>query len=644
MAARESYTIRRAGSDGLVFTWRNDGGGGGSQTLLVQNVEYFGMAGKVHSLAELLAGLPPDGSDSIAGTAGSDWIDGFDGIDTLAGGAGNDTYLVRNASTAVVELAGGGIDTALVAYAGKAWQLAGFVENGVAVEGKLAVSIDGNALANALTGNAGANVLAGGAGNDTLDGGKGSDVLAGGSGDDIYYVDAAGDMVTEQAGDGTDTVVTTLAKITLAANVENAACAGTSSFTATGNALDNVITGGAADNRADGGAGTDTFVVSGAFADYTSERPNAADVVLENGAQTITLKNFEQVRFSDGVKTMAEIFFNVASNANDTLVGTNGNDTMDGLAGADQTRGLKGNDTYHVDHAGDTVVELAGEGYDIVNVAIKAKVTWTLGAHVEDATITSTSAVSIAGNAANNRLTGNGAANVLAGGDGNDILVGGKGSDTLDGGAGDDFYIVDTARDQVVEGANGGYDIVETTASKHVLSANVEQLRFTGTGASTGVGNELDNIIIGGAGNDKLTGGAGRDTFVIGLGHDAIADFASGGDRLSIDCVVGNGDTVVDGAARVAGPGGFSAEAELVIFTHNATSLTAAGAAKAIGSAGGAYAAGDTALFTLHSGSTTAVYLFTSSGADALVSAGELEQIATLTGVSTASAGDFLFA
>jgi Ca2+-binding RTX toxin-like protein len=644
MASRDSYTIRRAAADGLMFTSRH-GGGSEGQTLTVHNVEFFGMAGKFHSLAAFLAELPPDGSDSIQGTAGSDRLDGFDGNDTLAGGAGNDTYVVRNTGTVVVELAGGGIDTAEVAYAGKAWQLADFVENGRAVEGKLGVSIDGNALANTLTGNAGANVLAGGAGNDTLDGGKGSDVLAGGGGNDTYYVDATGDTVTEQAGEGTDTIFTALSKIVLAAHVENASYTGTSAFTATGNALDNVIAGGGGNDRIDGGTGTDTFVADGALADYTRQRPNATDVVLVKGAQKITLKNIEQVQFSDGTRTIAEIFLNMASSAGDTLVGTDGNDTMDGLAGADQMSGRKGNDTYQVDNAGDTAIELAGEGHDTVNIAIKAKGSWyTLGANIEDATVTSTAAVNVAGNAANNTLTGNGAANVLAGGGGNDILVGGKGSDTLDGGAGNDFYRVDAAGDTVVEAANGGYDIVESTATKHALSANVEELRYAGKSAFTGTGNALDNVIGGGAGNDKLTGGAGRDTFVIGTGKDAIADFATGIDRLLIDLAIGNGDAVIDGAVVAGAPGGFSAGAELVIFTQNAASLTATGAAKAIGSASAAYANGDTALFALHTATTTAVYLFTSNGGDAVVSAAELTQIATLTGVAATSTGDFLLA
>ncbi len=70
----------------------------------------------------------------------------------------------------------------------------------------------GNSLANTITGNAGNNVL---------DGGAGADALTGGKGNDIYYVDDAGDAVTEAAKAGTDTVVSSLSAYMLGANVEN---------------------------------------------------------------------------------------------------------------------------------------------------------------------------------------------------------------------------------------------------------------------------------------------------------------------------------------------------------------------------------------------------------------------------------------
>ena len=64
-----------------------------------------------------------------------------------------------------------------------------------------AIDGTGNELDNVLTGNSAANVLTGGAGADTL---------LGGAGDDTYGVDQAGDVVTEQANEGIDTVQTDL--------------------------------------------------------------------------------------------------------------------------------------------------------------------------------------------------------------------------------------------------------------------------------------------------------------------------------------------------------------------------------------------------------------------------------------------------
>ncbi|MCK9911195.1 hypothetical protein MXD81_18740, partial [Microbacteriaceae bacterium K1510] len=69
----------------------------------------------------------------------------------------------------------------------------------------------GNTLVNTLTGNAGNNVLSGGSGND---------VMIGGAGDDTYVVDATGDVVTEAANEGTDTVQSSVT-YTLGANVED---------------------------------------------------------------------------------------------------------------------------------------------------------------------------------------------------------------------------------------------------------------------------------------------------------------------------------------------------------------------------------------------------------------------------------------
>ena len=61
-------------------------------------------------------------------------------------------------------------------------------------------------------------------------------------------VDATGDVVTEQAGEGTDTVQSGVT-YTLGANVENLTLTGTGAINATGNALDNTLTGNRATTR-----------------------------------------------------------------------------------------------------------------------------------------------------------------------------------------------------------------------------------------------------------------------------------------------------------------------------------------------------------------------------------------------------------
>ena len=78
----------------------------------------------------------------------------------------------------------------------------------------------GNTENNNIMGNNAANLLIGLGGNDTLNGGVGNDTMVGGTGDDFYYVNATGDVITEGAGEGSDSVLAA-ANYTLSANVEN---------------------------------------------------------------------------------------------------------------------------------------------------------------------------------------------------------------------------------------------------------------------------------------------------------------------------------------------------------------------------------------------------------------------------------------
>ncbi len=104
-----------------------------------------------------------------------------------------------------------------------------------------------------ILGKGGNDSLTGGAEADTLNGGAGVDTMKGGKGDDIYIVDNAGDMVTEEADQGTDTVESSITW-TLGDNVENLTLTGGDAINGTGNDLNNVIQGNDGDNTISGGA------------------------------------------------------------------------------------------------------------------------------------------------------------------------------------------------------------------------------------------------------------------------------------------------------------------------------------------------------------------------------------------------------
>ncbi|KQN89779.1 hypothetical protein ASE95_16480 [Sphingomonas sp. Leaf231] len=297
------------------------------------------------------------------------------------------------------------------------------IENVVTGDGNDTIS--GNALANEIRGMRGNDVLFGaagddrmygGAGNDRLDGGTGADLLDGGAGNDTYVVDAAGDIVIEAAGAGTDTVYATIA-YTMSAHVENLYLSG-GARAGTGNALDNNMYG---TNFADTLSGLDgNDVLKG----YAGDDRLSGDF------------------------------------GHDTLHGHEGNDWLDGGAGADTMEGGIGNDIYVVDHAGDQVTEFFQNGTGGVDT-VQAAVDWTLGANVENLFLTGGAALNGTGNALANTLRGNDAANVLRGAAGNDVLIGLGGNDTLFGGTGNDTFVFQTGFGKDTIGDFGAGDTID---------------------------------------------------------------------------------------------------------------------------------------------------------------------------------------
>ncbi len=449
----------------------------------------------------------------LVGNGNANVLVGGVGADTLQGGGGDDTYGVDNVGDTVIENPGEGLDTVETSIS---YTLGSEVEN-LTLTGTAAVSGTGNELNNVLIGNGAANTLMGGEGDDRLTGGAGDDTMLGGAGNDTYVVDVATDIVTENLGEGTDTVETDVT-YTLGANVENLTLTGSAAVNGTGNALNNVLIGNSAANVLVGGAGADTM--RGGTGNDTYVVDVGTDIVTENASAgtdtveasvTYTLgSNVENLTLTGAaaINGTGNTLNNTltGNSAANTLVGGAGNDRLVGGGGVDTMRGDAGNDTYVVDMATDIVVESASGGTDTV----ETDVTYTLGANVENLTLTGTAAINGTGNTLNNILTGNSAANVL---------VGGAGADTMRGGAGNDTYVVDVSTDIVTENANAGTDTVESSVTL-TLAANVENLVLTGTGAINGTGNTLGNIMTGNSAANTLSGGSGADTMIGGAGND----------------------------------------------------------------------------------------------------------------------------
>ena len=463
-------------------------------------------------------------------------------------------------------------------------------------------SIDGGEGNDSLYGQVGDDTLLGGGGNDLLDGGEGADHLSGGLGDDIYVIDDSGDVVNEVAGQGSDTLRSSI-NVTLPNDVERIELIGVADISASGNDQNNellgnlgnnhlqglagndTLDGGAGDDQLDGGAGDDVLLggtgrdalhggqggdildggndidqLTGGEGNDLYRVDSSDDAVVEltgQGDDTVEstaysysiLGEIERLVLVEG----SSAYEALGGAGGQILTGNSNDNRLDGGLGSDLLTGGLGNDVYVVDELGDVIIEAADEGTDTVESSID----YVLGETLENLTLL--------GNA-DLAATGNTGSNVIVGNSGNNLVDGGSGADTLYGGGGDDFYVAVSSSDHVREFASEGVDTIERVFETNlILDNNVENL-ILGAGISTGNGNSLDNTITGNDedntlggwdgndvlhgldGDDALFGGDGTDTLLGDIGNDYL-DGGAGVDLLEGD--EGNDVYIVDDSADV---------------------------------------------------------------------------------------------
>jgi Ca2+-binding RTX toxin-like protein len=309
----------------------------------------------------------------------------------------------------------------------------------------------------------------------------------------------------------------------------------------TGSAYNDTLTGNSAANIIEGGAGNDTIDAAGGS--DTVSYAVATDAVTVNLATTGTGQNTGGA----GTDTLSNFENLLGSAFNDTLTGSSADNVIEGALGNDSIDGAGGSDTVSYASAASAVV---------VNLStLTAQNTGGAG------TDTISNTENVLGSAYNDTLTGDASANIIEGGLGNDAIDGGGGSNDIVS------YAAATAGVTVNLATLTGQNTVN--AGTDTIS-NMEGILGSAF-ADTLTGDNADNVIEGGLGNDSLNGRGGNDTLSYrnatagitmnlataagqntgGAGTDTVSNFEHLAGSAFPDTLTGNGsDNIIEGGCR----------------------------------------------------------------------------------------------
>ena len=473
-----------------------------------------------------------------ATSEGNDYLFGYEEDNTVSGGAGNDTIIGNGG----VDLLTGGLgDDYLDGGSGNDTLIGG----------------DGN---DKIYGRDGDDAITGGLGGDTVYAGNGNDSIQGDDGNDYLYGDAGDDTIA--GGEGNDTLYAGSGDDTVTAGLGNDRLYGD-----TGN---DILTGGKGDDYLTGGQGNDIYKYSAGFGkdtidNYYNANNDAFDVIEFD--DTVTLESVKPVRSGNNLVllvgetgdqiTVNNYFYSHAQGnyivneiqfADGTvwdipkvkelvLTATEGADELHGYGTADNISGLGGADTIF-GYEGDD--QLSGDvGDDILD-----------------------------GGTDNDTLLGGEGNDTLRGSSGDDILIGGLGNDTLTGGTGNDVYrfSIGDGQDTINNyDSSGSVDVLELQEGIALADVRLRRVGndlvvfvgedgdkvtvtncfynegnssyqlgmvrfFDGTTWSFDdiktqavTGSDLDDTLVGFAGNDTMQGFAGNDTLNGAAGNDTLS-------------------------------------------------------------------------------------------------------------------------
>jgi hypothetical protein len=252
-----------------------------------------------------------------------------------------------------------------------------------------------------------------------------------------------------------------------------------------------------------GGSGTDLAIVGGTrLNDTITVGGSGISVASTEGNYSVAFTGVESINVNGGnpVGTSGDDLFIVPADLA-LPVSVDGGDGTDTLTFNGTTSGDDITIGTSSVTCGSTVVTSSNTEKRIINGGAGAD---TISAS------SSTSAVSINGEAGTDSLTGGSAADLLTGGNDADNISGGGGMDTIYGGAAADNIWGGDARDLIY--GDAGNDVI--------LAGDGNDVVYGGENADAIYGDAGDDNIHGDAGNDWIEGGAGTDTLYGDSGDD----------------------------------------------------------------------------------------------------------------------------